>query len=154
MLSLNRAETSKFGVKIYYMWLAVVLSNLTATYVVASGQDWRCGVELVFSSDENGTVANYVMNLQLKNTLGRDINGVSVIYKNQSMDVIGNAHLVCKIGTQAVKPGSFGECSKIVQQVDSSFMEAFGTEKWTEIVNTQLKKLTSVQYGEVLGYSY
>jgi hypothetical protein len=33
-------------------------------------------------------------------------------------------------------------------------MEAFGTEKWTEIVNTQLKKLTSVQYCEVLGYSY
>ena len=154
MLCLNRSETSKFRVKIYYIWLAVILSNLTANYVVASGQDWRCGVELVFSSDENGTVANYVMNLQLKNTLGRDINGVSVIYKNQSMDVIGNAHLICKIGTQAIKPGSFGECSKVVQQVDSSFMEAFGAEKWTEIVNTQLKKLTSVQYCEVLGYSY
>ena len=154
MLSLNSAETSKFRVKMYYMCLAVILSNLTATYVVASGQDWRCGVELVFSSDDNGTVANYVMNLQLKNTLGRNINGVSVIYKNQSMDVIGNAHLICKIGAQAIKPGSFGECSKVVQRVDSSFMEAFGTEKWTEIVNTQLKKLTSVQYCEVLGYSY
>ena len=154
MLSLIRAETNKFRVKMYYMCLSVILSNLTATYVVASGQDWRCVVELVFSSDDNGTVANYVMNLQLKNTLGRNINGVSVIYKNQSMDVIGNAHLICKIGAQPIKPGSFGECSKVVQQVDSSFMEAFGTEKWTEIVNTQLKKLTSVQYCEVLGYSY
>lgn len=154
MLFLNRAENSKFPVITFYMCLAVILSNLTATYVVASDQDWRCGVELVFSSDDDGTVANYVMNLQLKNTLGREINGVSVIYKNQSMDVIGNAHLICKIGTQAIKPGSFGECSKVIQQVDSSFMEAFGTEKWTEIVNTQLKKLTSVQYCEVLGYSY
>ena len=36
MLSLIRAETNKFCVKIYYMCLAVILSNLTATYVVAS----------------------------------------------------------------------------------------------------------------------
>ena len=154
MLFLNRLETNRLTVKTYFMCFATILSNLTATYVVASGQDWRCGVELVFSSDDNGTVANYVMNLQLKNTLGRNINGVSIIYKNQSMDVIGNAHLMCKIGAQPIKPGSFGECSKVVQRVDSSFMEAFGTEKWTEIVNTQLKKLTSVQYCEVLGYSY
>ena len=65
----------------------------------------------MFSSDDNGTVANYVMNLQLKNTLGRNINGVSVIYKNQSMDVIGNAHLICKI-CSANKARSFGGVQK------------------------------------------
>ena len=44
--------------------------------------DFRCGVRLIFDSDGSGSVANYVLSLQIKNTTGRAINGVSVIYKD------------------------------------------------------------------------
>jgi hypothetical protein len=38
--------------------------------------------------------------------------------------------------------------------VDGAFMNAFGSEKWTEIVNTQLEKLNAVKKCEILGFSY
>ncbi len=117
-------------------------------------EDWRCGVRLVFDSDGSGSVANYVLGLQIKNTTGRNISGVSVIYKNSSKNVIGNSLLNCSVGTQDVKPGSYGECLRVLQRVDGAYINSFGVEKWTEIVNTQLKTLNAIQYCEVLGFSY
>ena len=116
--------------------------------------DWRCGVRLVFDSDGSGSVANYVLGLQVKNTTGRDINGVSVIYKDSEKTVIGNALLNCSVSSVAVKPGSYGECSRVLQRVDGAYINSFGVKKWTEIVNDQLKTLNAVQYCQVLGFSY
>ena len=117
-------------------------------------EDWRCGVRLVFDSDGSGSVANYVLGLQVKNTTGRDINGVSVIYKDSEKMVIGNALLNCSVSSLAVKPGSYGECSRVLQRVDGAYINSFGVKKWTEIVNDQLKTLNAVQYCQVLGFSY
>ena len=116
--------------------------------------DWRCGGRLVFDSDGSGSVANYVLGLQVKNTTGRDINGVSVIYKDSEKMVIGNALLNCSVSSVAVKPGSYGECSRVLQRVDGAYINSFGVKKWTEIVNDQLKTLNAVQYCQVLGFSY
>ena len=66
--------------------------------------DFRCGVRLIFDSDGSGSVANYVLSLQIKNTTGRAINGVSVIYKGPDNNVIGNTLLNCSINSQDVKP--------------------------------------------------
>ena len=57
--------------------------------------DYRCGVRLIFDSDGSGSVANYVLSLQVKNTTGRAINGISVIYKDLENNVIGNTFLNC-----------------------------------------------------------
>ena len=116
--------------------------------------DYRCGVRLIFDSDGSGSVANYVLSLQVKNTTGRAINGVSVIYKDQENRVIGNTFLNCSINAQDVKPGSYGECIRTLQRVDGAYINSFGVEKWTEIVNTQLKDLNSIQYCQVLGFAY
>ena len=117
-------------------------------------EDWRCGVRLVFDSDGSGSVANYVLGLQVKNTTGRSINGVSVIYKDSAKNVIGNALLNCSVEALDVKPGSYGECSRVLQRVDGAYINSFGVQKWTEIVNNQLTTMNAVQYCEVLGLSY
>lgn len=117
-------------------------------------EDWRCGVRLVFDSDGSGSVANYVLGLQVKNTTGRSINGVSVIYKDIAKNVIGNALLNCSVEALGVKPGSYGECSRVLQRVDGAYINSFGVQKWTEIVNNQLTTMNAVQYCEVLGFSY
>ena len=128
---------------------------LTITFNLAHAKtDYRCGVRLIFDSDGSGSVANYVLSLQVKNTTGRAINGVSVIYKDQENRVIGNTFLNCSINAQDVKPGSYGECIRTLQRVDGAYINSFGIEKWTEIVNTQLKDLNSIQYCQVLGFAY
>ena len=132
-----------------------ILLFLTISFNLAHAKtDYRCGVRLIFDSDGSGSVANYVLSLQVKNTTGRAINGVSVIYKDQENRVIGNTFLNCSINSQDVKPGSYGECIRTLQRVDGAYINSFGIEKWTEIVNTQLKALNSIQYCETLGFAY
>ena len=131
-----------------FLFLAV---NFSLAYAKT---DYRCGVRLIFDSDGSGSVANYVLSLQVKHTTGRAINGISVIYKDQENNVIGNTFLNCSINGQDVKPGSYGECIRTLQHVDGAYINSFGIEKWTEIVNTQLKALNSIQYCKTLGFSY
>ena len=135
--------------------ICLTLLFLTISFnLVHAKTDYRCGVRLIFDSDGSGSVANYVLSLQVKNTTGRAINGVSVIYKDQENNVIGNTFLNCSINSQDVKPGSYGECIRTLQRVDGAYINSFGIEKWTEIVNTQLKALNSIQYCKALGFSY
>ena len=137
--------------KLTYMIFIFLISSLNLAY---ANTEYRCGVRLIFDSDGSGSVANYVLGLQVKNTTGRIINGVSVIYKDQENNVIGNSFLDCLTNSQGVKPGSYGECIRTLQRVDGAYINSFGVKKWTEIVNTQLKALNSIQYCEVLGFSY
>ena len=135
--------------------VSLTLLFLTFSFNLAHAKtDYRCGVRLIFDSDGSGSVANYVLSLQVKNTTGRAINGVSVIYKDQENNVIGNTFLNCSINGQGVKPGSYGECIRTLQRVDGAYINSFGIDKWTEIVNTQLKALNSIQYCKALGFSY
>lgn len=122
--------------------------------IVQSGQDLRCVVTLQFASDQKGSIANYILNLQLKNTTGRNITGASILYKNDAMEIIGNSFLECGAPLGEIKPGSYGNCEAVLQKVDGQFIVEFGTEKWTEIVNTQLSYLNNIQYCELLGFSY
>ena len=137
----------------YLIFLTLLFFTITFNLARAK-TDYRCGVRLIFDSDGSGSVANYVLSLQVKNTTGRAINGVSVIYKDQENRVIGNTFLNCSINAQDVKPGSYGECIRTLQRVDGAYISSFGVEKWTEIVNTQLKDLNSIQYCQVLGFAY
>ena len=134
--------------------ILIFLFSLFASQVSFAKEDWRCGVRLVFDSDGSGSVANYVLGLQVKNTTGRSINGVSVIYKDSAKNVIGNTLLNCSVEALNVKPGSYGECIRVLQKVDGAYINSFGIQKWTEIVNNQLKTMNAVQYCEVLGFSY
>ena len=140
-----------FQVQIYF---GILLISLLGVTPVLAGQDWRCSVDLIFASENGGSVANYVLTLQVKNNTGRDINGVSVIYKDATKEVIGNTLLKCGLNELSVKPGSYGECSRTIPRVDASYINAFGTAKWTEIVNNQLQKLNSINYCHILGFSY
>ena len=113
-----------------------------------------CSVSLEFDSDTKGSIANYVISLQVKNTTGRTVTGTSIIYQDASEKYLGNTLLTCSGSGPAIKPGSYGECRSTLQKVDGEFIDAFGTEKWTEIVNTQLKTMTDIAFCEILGFSY
>ena len=113
-----------------------------------------CSVSLEFDSDTKGSIANYVISLQVKNTTGRTVTGTSIIYQDAGEKYLGNTLLTCSGSGPAIKPGSYGECRSTLQKVDGEFIEAFGTEKWTEIVNTQLKTMTDIAFCEILGFSY
>ena len=136
------------------VYFRLLLISLLGVKPVLADQDWRCSVDLIFASENGGSVANYVLTLQVKNNTGRDITGVSVIYKDAAKEVIGNTLLKCGVNELPVKPGSYGECTRTIQRVDASYINAFGTEKWTEIVNNQLQKLNSINYCHILGFSY
>ena len=117
-------------------------------------QDFRCAVRLTFDSDSKGSVANYVLSLQLKNTKGRNVNGASILYKDGQGQVLGNTFLECLNDPEGIKPGSYGDCKVVLQRVDGEFIDTFGRDKWTEIVNTQLSYLSEIQYCDLLGFSY
>ena len=129
------------------------LCMLSYNFVQAQ-QDFRCAVRLTFDSDNTGSVANYVLSLQLKNTKGRNVSGASILYKDSEGRVLGNTFLECLNSSEGIKPGSYGNCTVVLQRVDGEFLDTFGTDKWTEIVNTQLSYLTEIQYCDLLGFSY
>jgi len=131
----------------------ILLCSITVRPAIADS-DWRCNVDLIFDTQNNETVANFVLTLQVKNILGRDISGVSVIYKDINMAVVGNTHLDCSVSIGPVKPGSYGECTRVLQSVDEDYTKTLSKEEWRDIVDYQLAKLRSVNYCHVLGFSY
>jgi|TARA_B110000093_G_scaffold158361_1_gene177334 hypothetical protein len=120
----------------------------------AQAEPIPCSVSLEFDSNTKGSIANYVISLQVKNTTGRTVTGTSIIYQDANEKYLGNTLLTCRGSGPAIKPGSYGECRSTLQKVDGEFIDAFGTEKWTEIVNTQLKTMTDIAFCEILGFSY
>ena len=142
-----------FHLLLNYLNVVILLSCLIVRPAFAES-DWRCNVDLIFDTQNNETVANFVLTLQVKNILGRDISGVSVIYKDINMAVVGNTHLDCSVSIGPVKPGSYGECSRVLQSVDEDYTRTLNKEKWRDIVDYQLAKLRSVNYCHVLGFSY
>ena len=135
-------------------FLTIFAIGMLSYNFVQAQQDFRCAVRLTFDSDNTGSVANYVLSLQLKNTKGRNVSGASILYKDSEGRVLGNTFLECLNHSDGIKPGSYGNCKAVLQRVDGEFLNTFGTDKWTEIVNTQLSYLTEIQYCDLLGFSY
>ena len=135
-------------------FLTIFALGMLSYNFVQAQQDFRCAVRLTFDSDNTGSVANYVLSLQLKNTKGRNVTGASILYKDSEGRVFGNTFLDCLNNSEGIKPGSYGNCTVVLQRVDGEFLDTFGTDKWTEIVNTQLSYLTEIQYCDLLGFSY
>lgn len=140
--------------KRFAKFLIFCVVGLFSYQAVQAQQDFRCAVRLTFDSDSTGSVANYVLSLQLKNTKGRNINGASILYKDSQGQVLGNTFLECLKNPEGIKPGSYGDCKVVLQRVDGKFLDTFGTDKWTKIVNTQLSYLNDIQYCDLLGFSY
>ena len=140
--------------KRFAKFLIFCVVGLFSYQSVQAKQDFRCAVRLTFDSDSTGSVANYVLSLQLKNTKGRNINGASILYKDSQGQVLGNTFLECLKNPEGIKPGSYGDCKVVLQRVDGKFLDTFGTDKWTKIVNTQLSYLNDIQYCDLLGFSY
>ena len=122
----------------------VVIIPLMTISTSALSESVPCSVSLEFDSNTKGSIANYVISLQVKNTTGRTVTGTSIIYQDADEKYLGNTLLTCRGSGPAIKPGSYGECRSTLQKVDGEFIDAFGTEKWTEIVNTQLKTMTDI----------
>ena len=84
----------------------------------------------------------------------KDVEVNDILYKDSQGQVLGNTFLQCLKDPEGIKPGSYGECKVVLQRVDGKFLDTFGTDKWTEIVNTQLSYLNDIQYCDLLGFSY
>jgi hypothetical protein len=123
--------------------------------IATAEPDLDCRIRLEFSSNDTGAVANYVLTLQIKNTLGRAVRGVSVNYYDSAFRQLGNTALACPgVSGEGIPPSSHGECWTQLQKVDGNLLDKFGTEMWTAIVNTQLVQLESIRKCEVLGFAY
>ena len=135
-----------------------LILTLSMYSTMALSANMPCNVKLEFDSNSTGSVANYVLSLQLKNTTGRAVSGASVIYMDNEEQPLGNTLLHCSSNAdrlnETVNPGSYGNCISILQKVDGAFLSAFGSQKWTQIVNTQLAALNAVTLCEVLGFAY
>ena len=146
----------KSKLKIFSSTLCIIFVAMFVT--PAHSANLSCNVQLEFDSNSKGSVANYVLSLQLKNTTGRSISGASIIYMDVNKKQLGNTLLRCSSNadklSEPVNPGSYGQCVSVLQKVDGAFMNAFGSEKWTEIVNTQLAVLNAVAMCKVLGFAY
>ena len=146
----------KSKLKIFSSTLCIIFVAMSVT--PAHSANLSCNVQLEFDSNSKGSVANYVLSLQLKNTTGRSITGASIIYMDVNKKQLGNTLLRCSSNadklSEPVNPGSYGQCVSILQKVDGAFMNAFGSDKWTEIVNTQLAVLNGVAMCKVLGFAY
>ena len=146
----------KSKLKIFSLTLCFIV--VAMSFTEAHSANFSCNVQLEFDSNSKGSVANYVLSLQLKNTTGRSISGASIIYMDMNEKQLGNTLLMCSSNanklSEPVNPGSYGHCVSVLQKVDGAFMSAFGSEKWTEIVNTQLAVLNAVAKCEVLGFAY
>ena len=138
------------------IWKAATLVILSAIPVTASAEPGLdCRIRLEFSSNDTGAVANYVRTLQVKNTLGRAVRGVSVNYYDSSLKQLGNTALSCPgVTGEGIPPSSHGECWAQLQKVDGNLLDKFGTEMWTAIVNTQLIQLESIRKCELLGFAF
>lgn len=154
----NQFQKFTHWIEVFYSnflkFLFIFIVTVLPHHFVHAQQDFRCAVRLTFDSDMTGSVANYVLSLQLKNTKGRNVNGASILYKDSQGQVLGNTFLECLKNPDGIKPGSYGDCTVVLQRVDGEFLDTFGTDKWTEIVNTQLSYLNEIQYCDLLGFSY
>ena len=56
----------------------------------AQAEPVPCSVNLEFDSDTKGSIANYVISLQVKNTTGRTVTGTSIIYQDIDEKYLGN----------------------------------------------------------------
>jgi hypothetical protein len=132
------------------------LALLLLAPVMANAEpDVDCRIRLEFSSNDTGAVADYILTLQIKNTLGCAISGVSVNYFDTALNQLGNTALACPgVFGEGIPPSSHGECWAQLQKVDGNLLEKFGTEMWTAIVNTQLTQLESIRKCKVLGFAY
>ena len=79
----------------FLKFLVVFTIGILPYHCVQAQQDFRCAVRLTFDSDNTGSVANYVLSLQLKNTKGRNVTGASILYKDSQGQVLGNTFLEC-----------------------------------------------------------
>jgi hypothetical protein len=135
-----------------------LILTLSTYSTMALSANLPCNVKLEFDSNSTGSVANYVLSLQLKNTSGRAVSGASVVYMDDEEQPLGNTLLHCSSNADrlngTVNPGSYGNCISILQKVDGAFLSAFGSQKWTQIVNTQLAALNAVTQCDVLGFAY
>jgi hypothetical protein len=144
--------TSK-GEKLKFLYSLLISTALGSS--IGYGKDIHCAVQLLFNSDKSGAAVQYELRLQLKNTTGRNVSGASIVYKDREKNVLGNALLSCGVPeVRYVTPGSFGECFRTLQQVDSSYVDMLGADKWTQIVNNQLANMDAIKFCQVLGFEY
>jgi hypothetical protein len=73
----------------------IFLVSLAVLVTPAYSKNMPCNVKLEFDSNSKGSVANYVLSLQLKNTTGRGVSGASVIYMDENRKNLGNTLLYC-----------------------------------------------------------
>lgn len=141
-----------------WLWVVIpiMLVNLSAFVSVAEDTEdlWRCNISASFGSIATHNSIEFIINLQIKNTTGRDVVGVSVVYMDINKEVRGNVSLDCGAEEDGVKPGSYGECSAVLDRVDLSVFSSSDSIILQELIQSKINKYLSVQYCNVLGYTY
>jgi len=84
----------------------------------------------------------------------RPIETVSALMYDPDGGSMGNTDAACRHNDTLLNGGDTGECSKVLQVVNSKLMEKLGNEMWTAIVNDQMAKFDRIASCKIVGFRY
>jgi hypothetical protein len=113
-----------------------------------------CSVKLKFEADQSGALVVYTLSMQVKNPTMRPIETVSALMYDLDGGSMGNTDAACRHNDTLLNGGDTGECSKVLQVVNSKLMEKLGNEMWTAIVNDQMAKFDRIASCKIVGFRY
>ena len=142
-------------VVIFLICISCILAVSAAASAHNQFQKTPCDIRLVFDADESGVPsAAYKLTLQIRNSVGRKITGVSVYWLDGTSNIIGNSFAICGVDKNGVSPSEAGQCQATVQQISVKLLQKLGQTTWTEIINQELVKFELVKQCAIFGYDY
>ncbi len=134
--------------------IAVAVAATLAPPLAAAGERVPCAVRLQFLPTAEGPAVAYLLTAQVKNPTLRPAEAVSLLMFDAEGALIGNSDAGCTGAGWPLLGGDTGECGRVLQEVTSAMLGAFGAEVWTRIVNDQLDRLQRISTCEIVGFRF
>ena len=135
MLKDKTVAWPRMKTNIFRVVIVALVSSMPLTLLAETHDSVPCSVKLKFEEDQTGALAVYTLSMQVKNPTMRAIETVSALMYDLNGASMGNTDAACRHNETLLNGGDTGECSKVLQIVNSKLMEKLGNEMWTAIVS-------------------
>ena len=154
MLKDKTVAWPRLKMNIFRVLIVALVSSMPLTLLAETHESVPCSVKLKFEEDQTGALAVYTLSMQVKNPTMRAIETVSALMYDLNEASMGNTDAACRHNETLLNGGDTGECSKVLQIVNSKLMEKLGNEMWTAIVNDQMAKFDRISSCKIVGFRY
>lgn len=154
MLELKTGAWPGLQKNISWALLVALMAFVPLTLLAETFDTVPCSVKLKFEADQSGALVVYTLSMQVKNPTMRPIETVSALMYDPDGGSMGNTDAACRHNDTLLNGGDTGECSKVLQVVNSKLMEKLGNEMWTAIVNDQMAKFDRIASCKIVGFRY